>query len=141
RRSWPWPGAPGAGRRKTPHPGRRWPKWPENAPGYVGFHACSFCPRQSRLLPFDFLHRYDMFIFFDGLDGARAHLDDAVCHGREVGVVGDDDDGHALLPALILEELQNLLAGGVVQRAGGLIAQKEVLQLLQDQSREQGMTV
>ena len=40
--------------------------------------------------------------------------------------MGDDDDRNALLAAGILQQLQDLLAGFVVKRARGLVAQKQL---------------
>ena len=37
----------------------------------------------------------------------------------------DDDDGHTVLPALILQQGEDLLARGIVQRAGRLVAQQQ----------------
>ncbi len=53
-------------------------------------------------------------------------MDDPVGHGGEGGVVGDDHHGHALLAAGVLQQLEDGLAGDVVQRAGGLVAQQQL---------------
>ena len=63
-----------------------------------------------------------MFIFGYRTNLARLDADYPVSHGGQSRVVGDDNHGHAMLPALILQQLQDFLAGVVVQRTGGLIA-------------------
>ena len=50
----------------------------------------------------------------------------AIGHGRERGIVRDDDDRNALLAAGILQQLQDLLTGFIVERARGLVAQKQL---------------
>ena len=40
--------------------------------------------------------------------------------------MGDDHNGHAVLAALLLQKRQDLLAGVIVQRTGGLIAQQQL---------------
>ena len=67
-----------------------------------------------------------MFVLPHGLDGAALDGDDPIRHGRQSGVVGDDDDRNALLAAGILQQLQNLLTGFVVERARGLVAQEQL---------------
>ena len=52
--------------------------------------------------------------------------DQAIGHGRQRGVVGDDDDRNALLAAGILQQLQDLLTGFIVERARGLVAQEQL---------------
>ena len=51
--------------------------------------------------------------------------DQAIGHGRQRGVVGDDDDRNALLAASVLQQLQDLLAGFIVKCARGLVAQQQ----------------
>ena len=60
------------------------------------------------------------------LHAAALKANQAIGHGRERGVVRDDDDRNALLAAGILQQLQDLLAGFIVERARGLVAQKQL---------------
>ena len=53
-------------------------------------------------------------------------VDHAVGHRRDGAVVRDDHDRHALFPAGILQELQDLLARHIVERAGRLVAEQEL---------------
>ena len=47
-------------------------------------------------------------------------------HGGEGGIVGNDDDGLAGGAAGILQQLQDALAGDIIQRAGGLVTEQEL---------------
>ena len=67
-----------------------------------------------------------MLVAFHGRHLAALDVNDPVGHGGEGGVVGDDHHGHALLPAGVLKELQNLLARHIVQGARGLVAEEEL---------------
>ena len=66
-----------------------------------------------------------MLVQLDGGDRPALDADDPVGHGAEGLVVGDDDHGHAAAPGGVLQQLQNGLAGPVVQGAGGLVAQQQ----------------
>ena len=67
-----------------------------------------------------------MFVDLVGQDLSALDLDDPVRHGRQGRVVGNDDDGAPCFAAGALEQGQHLLAGFVVQRTGGLIAEQEL---------------
>ena len=61
----------------------------------------------------------------------RRHLpaldvNDPVGHGGKSGVVGDDHHRHPLLPAGVLQKLQNLLTGDLVQRPRGLVTEEQL---------------
>ena len=77
-------------------------------------------------LPFDPFHGGGVGVH--GLIDHPAAVDayDPVRHGGQGAVVGDDDDGAALFAAGGLQQRQHLLAGFVVQRAGGFIAQQDL---------------
>ena len=67
-----------------------------------------------------------MLVDLVGQDLPALHLNDAVGHGCQGCVVGDDDDGAARLAAGALQQGQHLFAGLVVQRTGRLIAEQEL---------------
>ena len=67
-----------------------------------------------------------MFVDLVGQDLSALDLNDPVGHGGQGRVVGDDDDGAARLAAGALEQGQHLLAGLIVQRAGGLVAEQKL---------------
>ena len=77
-------------------------------------------------LPFDPFHGGGVGVH--GLIDHPAAVDayDPVRHGGQGAVVGDDDDGAALFAAGGLQQRQHLLAGFVVQRTGGFIAQQDL---------------
>ena len=60
------------------------------------------------------------------LHATALKADQAIGHGSERGIVRDDDDRDALLAAGVLQQLQNLLAGFVVECARGFVAQEEL---------------
>ena len=62
-----------------------------------------------------------MLIALHALHRAVFDVDDAVGHRRDGAVVRDDHDRHTLLPAGVLQELEDLLAGHIVERAGRLV--------------------
>ena len=49
----------------------------------------------------------------------------AICHARDGGIVGDNDDGAAVGAVDVLHELQDFLGRLVVERARGLVAQQQ----------------
>ena len=51
-----------------------------------------------------------------------SHMYHPVCHRRNRGIMGYNHNGHILFPAGILQKLQNLFAGVVIQCAGRFIA-------------------
>ena len=53
-------------------------------------------------------------------------MNDPVCHGTDGLIVGDDHQRFPLLPAGILQKLQNRFARLIVQSSGGLIAEQEL---------------
>src|SRR5207302_8643110 len=57
-------------------------------------------------------------------DSAIVEVDYALRSAADVGVVGDDDDGSAACDQLV-EELEDLLAGLAVERAGGLVGEED----------------
>lgn len=61
-----------------------------------------------------------------GQDSAAFDSDDPVCHGSNGLIVRNDDDCGMPLAAQIMEELQNGLAGRVIQSAGRLVAEKKL---------------
>ena len=67
-------------------------------------------------------------VWLQGLVGYLAALkaDETIGHGGKRRVVRDDDDRDALATTSVLQQLQNLLAGLVVEGACGLIAQQEL---------------
>ena len=54
------------------------------------------------------------------------HADHTVRDRRDRGIMGHDHHGGAFLTAHVLQNLQDLLAGVVVQRAGRLVAQQDL---------------
>ena len=85
-----------------------------------------------------------MLVDLIGDDLAAAHLNDAVCHRRQGGVVGNNDHRAAGAAAGILQKGQHLLAGLVVQGTGGLVAQQHVIPQLvaaQEDPRIEGLLV
>src|SRR5690606_10274724 len=58
------------------------------------------------------------------LDVAVLEADDALAAGGDAVVVGDHDDGHALAVQL-LDDLEDGLAGGGVEVAGGLVGEED----------------
>ncbi len=60
-----------------------------------------------------------------GDDVAVAHRDDAVGVGGDVGFVGDDDDGHALLAVERDQGLHDLVRGAGVEIAGRLVGEQQ----------------
>ena len=54
-------------------------------------------------------------------DQAVAHVDDAVAARADAGIVGDDDEGLALLRVELLHEAHDLVGGLRVERAGRLV--------------------
>ena len=97
----PWPSSSAAGRRKSPRPAPRWPRWPETGPNSCGSPAASASPCRS---PLDLLDGRRMFIEPDAGDLPAFHADDPVSHGGQRRVVRDDDDGHAARAALRLQQ-------------------------------------
>ena len=75
---------------------------------------------------FDLFYRYRLRIAHVVVDPAVFDGDDPVRHGLQRSVVRNDDDRHSLLPAAVLQKLQNLFAGLVVQRAGRLVAEHQL---------------
>ena len=67
-----------------------------------------------------------MLVSFIGSNFAAAHPDNTVGHSGERAVVRDDNDGFAGLAAGFLQQSKHLLAGSVIQRAGGLVAQQQL---------------
>ena len=59
-------------------------------------------------------------------DLAVLDADDFVRHGGQSGVMSDDDHGHPLLPAHILQKFQDRLTGLVIQSARRLVAEKKL---------------
>ena len=53
-------------------------------------------------------------------------MDDPVCNGCDRRIVGDDNDSRTLLPAHVLENLQHLFAGVIVQCAGGFVTEQDL---------------
>jgi hypothetical protein len=62
----------------------------------------------------------------DPLDPAVAQVDDAVRHAGDGGVVGDDDRGGADLVVDAGDDLEDELAGLVVERPGRLVAEQHL---------------
>ena len=60
-----------------------------------------------------------------GDDLAVAHGDDAVGVGGDVGLVGDDDDGDALLAVERHQRLHDLVRGAGVEIAGRLVGEQQ----------------
>ena len=58
-------------------------------------------------------------------DPPVADRDRAGQHAGDVGIVGDQDDGRAVGPVDQRECRQDLVAGGVVELAGGLVAEEQ----------------
>ena len=58
-------------------------------------------------------------------DAPVAQAQYAIGHAGDGGVVGDDDDGAAVLVVDVLHELQDFLGRLVVERARGLVAQQQ----------------
>ena len=58
-------------------------------------------------------------------DAPVAQAQHAIGHARKGGIVGNDDDGAAVLVSDILHELQDLLGRLVVKRARGRVAQQQ----------------
>ena len=56
-------------------------------------------------LPFKLFHGRDVLVHANGVDVAAFYADDAVCHGGKRRIVRDDDDGHAVAAAGILQKL------------------------------------
>ena len=77
-------------------------------------------------LPFNPFHRGGGGVHRLVNHAAAVDADDPVCHGGQRTVVGDDDDRAALPAAGGLQQRQHLLAGLVVQRAGGFIAEQDL---------------
>ena len=78
------------------------------------------------MLPLQFLHRHRVGILREGLDLTVFHADQDVRRGGQRPVVGDHNHGLPALPAQIVQQGQDGLAGLVVQGAGGLVAQEHV---------------
>ena len=76
-------------------------------------------------LPLDVRDGLRMRVALDARHAAVVHVDHAVGDGRDSGVVRDDDDGGAAFAAHILQDLQDLFAGVVVERARGLVAEQD----------------
>jgi hypothetical protein len=58
-------------------------------------------------------------------DPAIFHLDQAICHGRDVRVVCDHDDGHTFLAIELAEQLHHFGAALAVQIACRLVGQNQ----------------
>ena len=52
-------------------------------------------------------------------------MDHLICHRGNGRIVGDDHDRHTLLPAGVLKQPQDRLAGDIIQGAGGLITEQQ----------------
>ena len=101
--------------------------------GKIAFLAAADCaqdvlgtrPHRS-LLPLDALDGRWVRVELHVGHAAALEANEAVGHGGEGRVVRDDDDGDAVAPTGILEELQDLLACLVVEGACGLVAEQEL---------------
>ena len=67
-----------------------------------------------------------MFVSFNAFDASVAHLDDLVAHRSQSEIMCDDDDADASFPAGVLQQLEDLLAGLIVQSSGRLIAKQQL---------------
>lgn len=56
-------------------------------------------------LPFNLFHGRDVLVHANGVNVAAFYAYDAVCHGGKRRIVRDDDDGHAVAAAGILQKL------------------------------------
>ncbi len=89
--------------------------------GHGLFSSSPFCifSSQNRIfvgaLPLNGLHGDRAVVVVDALHPPVLHVDHLVCHGGYGAVVGDDHHRHALLAAGVLEQLQDRLAGDIVQ--------------------------
>ena len=63
----------------------------------------SICPHL--LSPLNFFYRYNLFIHLHRSNLTTLYFNDPVCHSRKCLIVGDDHNGHATLPAAILQQL------------------------------------
>ncbi len=77
-------------------------------------------------LPFDICNFFRVGIFFNAADPCIVHMDDPVCNGCDRRIVGDDNDSRTLLSAHVLENLQYLFAGVIVQCAGGFVTEQDL---------------
>ena len=57
---------------------------------------------------------------------AAAEPDQPVRHRRKRGIVGDQQNGDPFPPAGVLQQLQNLFPGHIVERSRGLIAEQQL---------------
>ena len=56
-------------------------------------------------LPFKLFHGRDVLVHANGVNVAAFYADDAVCHCGKRCIMRDDDDGHAVAAAGILQKL------------------------------------
>lgn len=63
-----------------------------------------------------------MLVYFSGGDATTVYPNNAIRHGGKRRVVRNDESGHAACATHVLQELQDLLACFVVQRACGFVA-------------------
>ena len=80
----------------------------------------------ARPLPLDVRNRGGASVHLHVGHAAAVEADEAIGHGRERGVVRDDEHRDAVAATRVLQQLQYLLAGLVVERAGGLVAQQQL---------------
>ena len=67
-----------------------------------------------------------MLILFDRGNTAVFYMDNPVCHSGQSRVMRDDDNGHAVFSAGILQEFQDGFSGVVVESACRLIAEEQL---------------